>query len=490
MVTSTAAPGADADELLRRGLDWLGRVVSYELATVFLLEEERLVARVARGPLASQAVRHHALELRDFPSLREALETRRAKAFTEHDHAGEGDPFDGVLDLPAGHACMVVPLAAGERVFGVMTLDARRCETYPSELVKLVEVYGQLLAAALQNLEGRAEAERHHAQDHAHAKRLEARLAGEGELVLAHSLSAAVRALASRAKQVAASESPALILGERGAGKSRLAHALHRWSRRADAPFVTFRCGADDETELFGVAPDAGLLSLAHGGTLVLEEVSALSPDAQRRLLRLVQEGRYQRFGSEASLLADVRLIATSTLELQGAVARRAFHEELFHRLTVAPLTLPPLRERLEDLPRLCEALLPRGAGKKPARVSPAVVARLAAYAWPGNLAELSTVLARATLRGGAELLSPDALSELLGQARPPTSHPSLRGEPSRPEGPVQTLEDAQREHIRRVLSLTGGRIYGGDGAAKLLGLKPSTLQSRMKKLGIGRLEG
>lgn len=487
------------EDLLRRGLDWLARLVPYDLGTVFLLEGDRLIARVARGPLATAQVRHHALDLDALPSLREALETRRARAFTEDDHRGEGDPFDGVVDLPPGHACMVVPLAAGERVFGVMTLDAKRCETYPSELVNLVEVYGQLLATALQNLEARSEMERLHAQDHAHAKLLEAALCGESAGVLETSSSASVRALAARARQVAETDTPVLLVGEIGTGKERLARALHRWSARAEAPFVTLHCAAVAaghlEAELCGQVRSGthkeriGRLQLAQGGTLFLDEVSALTPPAQERLLRVLQEKCFTPVDGERVQRVNVRLVAATTVSLKEAVARRAFREDLYHRLSVFPLELPPLRDRREDLAPLCEVLLTEAArrtGRKVPRVSSSGIARLLEHSWPGNLRELAAVLERALLRSRADVLGPELLEPPLSVQRASFSAP----EPTLTSpGAVPTLADVQREHIRRVLTLTRGRVYGKDGAAALLGLKPSTLQSRMKKLGIERVE-
>ncbi len=256
-LAALAARVESVDELLRRGLDWLARLAPYDLATVFVLEGGKLVARTARGPLASEEVRRHELKLADFPTIREALETRRARAFTEADHAhGDGDPFDGVLDLPDGHSCMVVPLWAGEKAFGVLTLDRRVCEPYPPPVVNLVEVYGQILALAIQNAEERDAFVRLHQQDHEHAKLLEAERLGESEGILETSRSPAVREVARRARQVAETNTPVLILGETGTGKERLAHAIHRWSPRAEQPFVTINCAAIPhgllESELFG----------------------------------------------------------------------------------------------------------------------------------------------------------------------------------------------------------------------------------------------
>src|SRR4051794_14050272 len=150
-----AVEGEGLDDLLRRGLDWLSRIAHYDLATIFVLDGGKLVARAARGPLADARVRQHVLSLADFPSIREALETRRARAFLDTDHAHEGDPFDGVLDLPHGHSCMVVPLCAGESCYGVLTLDRAVCEPYEPPVVNLVEVYAQVLAVAIRSAEER-----------------------------------------------------------------------------------------------------------------------------------------------------------------------------------------------------------------------------------------------------------------------------------------------------------------------------------------------
>ncbi len=494
-------------ELVRRGLDWLNRVARFDLATLFLLKGARLVAVAARGPLANAQVRGHSLNLSEFPSLRHALETRRARAFTEEDHAhGDGDPFDGVLDLPAGHSCMVVPLCAGESCYGVLTLDRTECEPYPQPVVDLVEVYGQMLASALQNAEQRTTFERLHQQDHAHAKLLESQLGGDSEGILETSLSPGMRELARRARQVAETDTPVLITGETGTGKERLARALHRWSARADQPFVSINCAAIPagllESELFGHVKGAftgasrdraGRFQMANGGTLFLDEVGELPVELQAKLLRALQEKSFEPVGSDKTVHADVRILAATHVELQQAIAQKRFREDLYYRLSVFPLRLPPLRERREDLPQLCIFLLDEQAkrtGRRGMRVTPAGLAHLAAYDWPGNLRELANALERATILSKSPSLGPEAF-DLPVQARqqPAESRQeAASAEPVKPEE-VPTLEDVQRDHILRVLALTKGRIYGASGAAKLLGLKPSTLQSRMKKLGIVRQE-
>ncbi len=496
------------EELFERGLEWVGRLAHYDVATLFVLEGDRLVARAARGPLADERVRAHRLELTEFPGIRAALETRRARAFLEADHAhGDGDPFDGLLDLPAGHACMVVPLCAGEIRLGVLTLDRARCEPYPPEVVNLVEVYGQILAVAIQSARERAAFERLHEREHAHAKLLESQLAGSGS-VLDDSRSPALRELARRARQVAATHTPVLILGETGTGKERLARAIHLWSPRAEQPFVTLNCAAIPagllESELFGHVKGAftgatrdrpGRFQMAHGGTLLLDEIGELPVELQAKLLRVLQEGRVEPVGGDRPVAVDVRILASTHVDLPRAIAGRSFREDLYYRLSVFPLVLPPLRERLEDLPRLCEALLEEQAartGRRGMRVSPDGLAHLHAYAWPGNVRELANVLERATILASGRVLGRDVLdlptspragsepAEAVQDARRPTAAVA-------DEAPVATLDDVQRAHIQRVLALCGGRLYGPRGAAARLGLKPSTLQSRMQKLGLKR---
>jgi transcriptional regulator with GAF, ATPase, and Fis domain len=497
------------DGLLRRGLDWLGRIAPYDLATVFVLEGGRLVSRAARGPLASEKVKHHELKLSDFPSIREALETRRARAFTEDDHAhGDGDPFDGVLDLPDGHSCMVVPLCAADRAFGVLTLDRAVCEPYAPAVVSLVEVYGQILALAIQNAQERDALERLHQQDHEHAKLLEAERLGESEGILETSRSPAVREVARRARQVAETNTPVLILGETGTGKERLAHAIHRWSPRADQPFVTINCAAIPhgllESELFGHVKGAftgasrdrpGRFQMANGGTLLLDEIGELPSDLQAKLLRALQEGRFEPVGSDRTVKVDVRILAATHVDLPKAIRERRFREDLYYRLSVFPLHLPPLRARPEDLPRLVAFLLEeqaRRTGRRGMRVGSEGLARLAAYDWPGNLRELANVLERATILSPRRDIAPEVL-DLPARSRPGTlddgsRRPDAAALPALPEGaPVLTLDEAQRAHIESVLARVGGRIYGRGGAAELLGIKPSTLQSRMKKLGMKR---
>lgn len=493
------------DDLLRRGLDWLARLADYDVATVFELDGDELIVRAARGPLAPQ-VRSHRISLARFPTLREALETRRARAFTEDDHEhGDGDPFDGVLDLPPGHSCMVVPLCAGERRYGVLTLDRARCETYRPEVVSLVEVYAQILALAIENARQRADLERLHAQEHAFAATLQSELEGAG--MLSQSESPAMRRLLERAQQVARTATPVLVLGETGTGKERLSRALHRWSDRAERPFVTLNCAAIPEalleSELFGHVKGAftgatrdrpGRFAIADGGTLLLDEIGELSLPLQAKLLRVLQEGTLQPVGSDTTRKVDVRVIAATHVELERAVQEGRFREDLYYRLAVFPLELPALRERLEDLPALAEAMLAEQSARtgRRGRLTDDAIAVLRTYPWPGNLRELANVLERATILSRDGVLRAGELDLPRRTSRVTSREPlAIAPAPTAPtmlaEGPLVTWDEAERAYLVRVLRHTKGKIYGAGGAAEILGTKPSTLQSRMKKLGVER---
>ncbi len=497
------ATGEQAErELLRRGLDWLARVAPYDLATVFLLDGERLSVRAARGTLADHRLANHALSLRDFPTIRESIELRRARTFTENDHThGDGDPFDAVIGLPAGHACMVVPLCSGEECLGVLTLDRTICETYPPQAVSLVEVYGQLLAVALQSSRHNGTLERLREQREQQVRLLETERVADPAIIFERSRAPGLREVIRRAQAVAETNTPVLILGETGTGKEQLARALHWWSPRAVRPFVSLNCAAIPpgllESELFGHIKGAftgatnnraGRFQMANGGTLLLDEIGELTMDLQAKLLRVLQEGSFEPVGSDRTIKVDARVLAATNVNLERAMQRKQFREDLYYRLSVFPLQLPPLRERTEDLALICEVLLHdlgRKMGRPGYRVTKEGLAKLAGYVWPGNVRELANVLERAIILAGDRRLGPEVLD------LPLTSVHVDEGQvPSKAQAPVaigKTLEAVERDYITQVLASVGGRIYGSGGAAEILGLKPSTLQSRMKKWGITR---
>ena len=320
------------------------------------------------------------------------------------------------------------------------------------------------------------------------------------EAVLERSRAPDMRNAILLARQAAQGGTPILLTGETGVGKEVMARAIHAWSRRQDGPFVAVNCAALPaglrESELFGhaagafsgaVGARAGRFQEAEGGTLLLDEVGELDPAAQAMLLRVLQEKSYEPVGSDRSRRADVRIVAATNRDLEAEVAAGRFRRDLWYRLSVFPLHIPPLRDRREDIADIAAAWLDRHArrtGRGPWSLSPATLARLAAYPWPGNVRELLNSLERATILAPAGGLDADYFPAL------PTMAGAAAGVAVAAAAPPSTSTLAAQEDaaIRAALVRCRGRIYGPLGAAAELGLKASTLQSRMRKRGIPRV--
>lgn len=295
-----------------------------------------------------------------------------------------------------------------------------------------------------------------------------------------------------KVRQVAETDATVLVQGETGVGKELVARAIHRISRRSQKPFVTVNCAALPanlvETELFGHEPGAftgaerlrkGRFELADGGTIFLDEISELPFDAQSKLLRVLQEGRFERVGSSTTLSVNVRIITATNRNLKNEVAAGTFRADLFYRLNVYPITVPPLRKRHEDIPLLVQHFVPEIAGRIGKRIDQIPVhlmEQVTARDWPGNVRELKNFLERAVIT------SPDTVLRLPEEIDSATELPKIAN--PRPDK-LADLESVERSHILAVLKATDWRISGPKGAAKILGLNPSTLRFRMKKLGI-----
>ncbi|MDP2787383.1 MAG: sigma-54 dependent transcriptional regulator [Pseudomonadota bacterium] len=303
-----------------------------------------------------------------------------------------------------------------------------------------------------------------------------------------------LREVMAAVRQVARADAPVLILGETGTGKEVVARAVHTHSRRANGAFLRVNCGAIPpeliDSELFGhergsftgaVGTRKGWFERADGGTLFLDEIGELPLAAQVRLLRVLQDGSFQRVGGERSLNVDVRLVAATNRDLRQAVRDGGFREDLWFRVAVFPIPLPPLRERLQDIPALAAHFSLRAADRLglPPRMPDAVdLALLAAYPWPGNVRELASVIERAAILGDGRRLE---VARALGVSPPLAAlvSPQLANPTS------TSLEDSIRQHIEAALSHCHGRVEGPFGAAKLLDLNPHTLRSKMRKLGV-----
>jgi len=287
---------------------------------------------------------------------------------------------------------------------------------------------------------------------------------------------------------VAPTEATVLVCGETGTGKELVARAIHEESPRRGGPFVPVNCGllAGDlvASELFGhekgsftgaLDQRAGRVEQAAGGTLFLDEIGDLHADFQVRLLRFLQEREYQRVGGTRTLRSDVRVVAATNRELDRLRSEGRFRDDLYFRLNVFPIRVPPLRERREEIAPLLHRfveLYARKVGKRFASIDRQSILRCEEYPWPGNVRELENLVERSVI------LCPEPVFFL---------NPFAQAEAAAPGSAQTTLDAIVRAHIVRALKLCGGRIYGPEGAARLLGLKPSTLQSKLKKLRIDR---
>jgi formate hydrogenlyase transcriptional activator len=342
------------------------------------------------------------------------------------------------------------------------------------------------------------------------------------EKIVGHS--AALRAVLADVARVATTDASVLITGETGTGKELIARAVHSASKRSDKPLIKVNCAALPaglvESELFGhekgafsgaIARRLGRFELANGGTIFLDEIGELPAEAQVKLLRVLQEREFDRVGGVAPIQVDVRVIAATNRDLLKDVQEKTFREDLYYRLNVFPVRLPPLRQRREDIPLLVHFLVNKFAiriGKQLDGVNRETMRRLQEYAWPGNIRELENVLERAVILATGSTL--DIAPDLLPAAAPgnanlrlafpegAVSAPARSGEPSRTEagaarlaapteGQQPSLEAVEHDYILTVLRQTNWVITGPRGAAKILGLNASTLRNRMKKLGITR---
>ena len=296
--------------------------------------------------------------------------------------------------------------------------------------------------------------------------------------------SPAIRGVLAQVEKVARTEASVLLLGETGTGKELIAERIHQLSPRRDRSMVTVNCAALPptlmESELFGrekgaytgaVTREVGRFEVADGSTLFLDEVGELSLDLQTKLLRVLQSGEIERVGSSKTRKVNVRVVAATNRDLAAEVREGRFRKDLFYRLNVFPIRVPALRERREDVPLLVWAFveeLGRTTGGVIEKIPQRVMEQLQQYTWPGNVRELRNVVERSMIlsQGGTLRLTLPEASE------------SVDDEPV-------TLDEVQRRHIRRILEMSGGRISGPGGAAEILGLKPTTLRSRMERLGL-----
>jgi formate hydrogenlyase transcriptional activator len=424
-----------------------------------------------------------------------ALASREPSVLSEEDvrkMAGESEIAQRLLDEGLKSFCCV-PLLSHDRLLGSLNIARTRNEGFaPGEVELLTQVASQVAIAVENSLAYREIAE---LKEKLNKEKLyleeEIRTTYNFEEIVGES--PALKKALQQVEIVAPTDSTVLIQGETGTGKELIARAIHNLSARKSRTFVKLNCAAIPtgllESELFGhergaftgaIAQKVGRFELASGGTLFLDEVGDIPLELQSKFLRVLQEQEFERLGGTRTIRVDVRLVAATNRDLPQMVEEKEFRSDLFYRLNVFPIVSPPLRERREDIARLVPYFTQKFARRmnKPITTIPsATMAALSAYHWPGNIRELENFIERAViLSRGSSLDAP--LSELKQRA---AESPTADDAPPT----TTTLEDAEREHIIRVLRQTNWLVGGASGAAAKLGMKRTTLQSKMAKLGI-----
>jgi formate hydrogenlyase transcriptional activator len=478
-------------ELFRAITATLGRVVRHDYASLAVVDEARRIWRL------------HAL---DFPGgsgrLREdrevpyanapasaAFETGKAQRYDEAGLRRLDSEVSNTL-LAEGLRCFCsVPLVARGRVFASLNVGRLQNDGFSDAEVELLTQAAAQLALAVDN------AFAYRRITELNDRLAEEKLYLEGEIRSEYKFaeivgaSAAIKAALRQVEVVAPADTTVLIQGETGTGKELIARAIHNLSRRRERVFVKLNCAAIPtgllESELFGhekgaftgaVARKVGRFELAHGGTLFLDEIGDIAPELQPKLLRVLQEQEFERLGGTKTIKVDVRLVAATNRDLGRMAAAKEFRADLYYRLNVFPIPLPPLRERREDIPQLVRYFVRENArrlGRTIETIPSEAMAALTRYSWPGNVRELENVIERSVL-----LSSGSTLRVPIGELKAATE-PTADGS--------ATLAEAEREHILSVLRQTRWVIGGPAGAAARLGMKRTTLQSKMQKLGIER---
>ncbi|AFN73708.1 sigma-54 dependent transcriptional regulator, putative [Melioribacter roseus P3M-2] len=472
-------------------LEAIQEIVPYELAVISSREgDDKLKVRYAKGPLITDEIYNFEIDLKKRTDIRDVLISGNVKLVEESKDPHHDDTYKGVIDLPLGHSCMLAPLKINGEILGLMTLDHRQCDMFTPMRVNLTNTLSKLISLAL-------------AQSIMNDSLLNEKqtliyernsLLGDVSSVLEGLVGKSQKwiQIIEKIKLVAPTESHVMILGETGTGKEQVAKSIHALSNRSDKPFITLNCSALNynlaESELFGhekgaftgaVSQRRGRFELADGGTLFLDEIADLPFEIQPKLLRAIQEGTFERLGGEKTIKSDVRIICATNADLLEKVKEGKFREDLYYRLNVFPIKLPPLRERKEDIFLLSNHFIEK-LGKKLNKpnitLSEEALSKLKNYSWHGNVRELQNTLERAIILCNYGVIKPEHII---------FEYEEINHDTAESDDTIAAFDEEVKKIILRALRKSKGKIYGADGAAALLKLKPTTLQSKMKKLGI-----
>jgi formate hydrogenlyase transcriptional activator len=485
----------DLHELLNAVSASLRHLVPHEYASLSLYDPEAQTLQihaldfpVSKGMLQEGLT----VPVQGSPTGR-AITTRQPVFITRGDMEQFGSDIARRILAEGLKSGLCLPLISHGRPLGTLVVASLQEENFPEKDAELLQHVANQIAIAVENslAYGQVVAHANKLSEEKHYLQDEIRTEYNFEEIIGES--PALKRVLEQLQTVAPTDSTILVLGETGTGKELIARAIHNLSARRERTLVKVNCAAIPtgllESELFGhekgaftgaIAQRVGRFELAHRGTLFLDEVGDIPLELQPKLLRVLQEQEFERLGSARTIRVDVRMVAATNVDLAQKVAENQFRSDLYYRLNVFPVTIPPLRERREDIPLLVRYFAQKYARrmKKPIDAIPTkAMTALTEYHWPGNVRELENFIERGViLSRGAELQIP--LAELKQRTKvAPLAH----------SDGFATLENAEREHIVRALSETNWVIGGPTGAAARLGIKRTTLQSRMLKLGITR---
>ncbi len=422
------------------------------------------------------------------------LKTGSPKLFTPADIEALSPEAAKYLFGEGLHSFVSLPLVSRQRTLGSLNLGARREDLFSEDDVAMLAQAAGQIAIAVDNALSYRRIEELNAQIAEEKVYLEDEIRTEHQFSEIIGRSKTLKVILKQIETVAPTDSTVLIFGETGTGKELVARALHGLSGRRQGTFVKLNCAAIPtgllESEMFGhekgaftgaIAQRIGRFELAHKGTVFLDEVGEIPLDLQSKLLRVLQEREFERLGSSRTIRTDARVIAATNRDLERRVSENQFRSDLYYRLNVFPITVPPLRERPEDIPLLVRYFVQQFArrmGKSITTIPAEDMRTLVRYPWPGNIRELQNLVERAViLSTGAVLAIPVRELERATAAAPSAAAAA--------NSDVMTLEAAERQTILRALERSGGRVSGPQGAASALGMKRTTLQARMRKLGI-----
>jgi len=487
-VSSLLSRHQDISEVFPKISARLRRVLRQEFASLAIREEntDRLVYELTDFPLGKGLMSDH-FATSNSPQG-QALHAREAMIFTTMQEF-ENESTKGLLDEGLRSLCCV-PLMSPKGPMGVVVLGSTRPTAFKTDDLELINQVAAQLAIAIENHRAATEIEELKKRLGEERSYLASGPRIEGRFPEIIGQSPALKRVLDQVQTVSASEATTLISGDTGTGKELIAHAIHRLSPRTGGPFVKLNCAAIPtgllESELFGHEKGAftgaimrkiGRMELAEGGTLFLDEVGEIPLELQPKLLRVLQEQEFERLGSVRTIKVNLRIIAATNRRLEESVARHEFRSDLYYRLHVFPIRLPSLRERSDDIPLLIRHFVHKYTARMDRQIETIpkdTMKVLCDWSWPGNVRELENLMERSVI-----LTEGSALQVPLAELRLP--HRAASEEKDR------TLDEAEKLHIIRILRETRGVLSGPNGAARRLGLKRTTLQSKIQRLGIKR---